>query len=664
MTESQDRVARTNAKETDAFDIFNMRHYLGPNPDLSCEAIVFDFKLTGEPEPPMLEELRAEVVKRLPELDDESINQAQSEGSYSTSDQTSVIAYGTLFGSVVSLVNRLDMNLHTTKWNLKKQDDLARVAFHVIHKKTSWDVVYFVWDWFEYICSPRDNDFDYDARFAELQESFSNSVFGGPTTYSLIRAAYLKHIPVTYLWDEGLVQYGYGKNMVRGMATTFCDDSHIDSDLTCRKDDCKAFLSEYGFPVPGGDVVYDLEDAFDAAEEIGYPVVCKPVVGHKGIGVTANIENEEQLESAFAEAVKAVPEGDSPAIIVEAFISGADHRILCVDGEFIAAIKREAAYVVGDDQHTIGELIAKENDTPNRAGTATSPLGKILEDDVMHRTLAEQDLTVDSVPRTDEKIYLREVANLSLGGVSENVTDLVHPDVIALSRAISQHFKLTVFALDIITDDIANSWKPEEGEKRANFGIIEINAAPGIYMHLKPAIGKPVDVPSRIIDTFFYEGKESRVPILTFNRLMKPSLRRIIDYIMHHNIRSYPAGVCTDGLFLKKHELPVNPDYNANMRNVLRNPRVDMLLAEMPVDVYEYEGMYYDRSDLLVLEDPSDVELTLTEDVVNDATIMIRKGKQVEIRRSDEEPEFLEVEFEDEFFSLVLREIHKHFGVH
>ena len=664
MTESEDKEARTNAKETDAFDIFNMRHYVGPNPDLSCEAIVFDFTLTGNPKPLALAELHTEVTKRLPQLSSDATKQPEPAHTETATDHLSIVAYGKLFAKVVSIINRLGMNLHTTKWDLTQHTDFARIAFHVIHKNTSWDVVYFVWDWFEYICNKRDNRFDYDAQFSELQDSFSSSVFGGPTTYSLIRAAFLKNIPVTYLWDEGLMQYGYGKNMVRGMATTFDSDSHLDSDLTTRKDDCKAFLSEYGFPVPEGDVVYDLEEALGVAAKIGYPVVCKPVVGHKGIGVTANIENEAQLETAFKEALKAAPEGASASIIIEAFITGEDHRILCVDGEFIAAVKRVAAYVTGDNKLTIGELIARENATAIRADTATSPLGKILTDEVTHNTLADQGLSIDSVPCQDEIIYLRKVANLSLGGVSENVTDLVHSDVIAMSRAIAQHFKLTVFALDVITDDISKSWRPAEGEKRANFGIIEINAAPGIYMHLKPAIGRSIDVPSRIIDTFFYEGKESRIPILTFNKLTSPSLRRIIDYIMHHNIRRYPAGICSDALFLKKHELPVNPDYNANMRNVLRNPRVDMLLAEMPVAIYQFEGMYYDRSDLLVLEDPSDIELILTEDVVPNATIMIRRGNQVEIKRGETEPEHLQVEFEDEFFSQVLREIHKHFGMH
>lgn len=643
----QQQSTRTNAKDSDAFDVYNLRHYVGPNPDLACEALAFDFAFTGDPDPMPLSDLHSAVSEKIPELAAVEFER-----------------YDMLFGHVVSVINRLDLNLHMHNWEVNDKGDFSRIAFQVIHKTTSWKVVYFVWDWFEYICDPDNNEFDYDTQFEQLQESFSRSVFGGPTSYSLIKAAAKKGIPVTYLWDEGLFQYGYGKNMIRGIATTFDSDSHVDSDFTCRKDDCKAFLNEYGFPVPDGEVVYELEEAMEAALEIGYPVVCKPVVGHKGIGVTANIENEEQLEIAFAEAKKAIPEGEAQSIIVEAFITGNDHRILCVDGEFVAAIKREAAYVVGDGESTIMQLIDIENGKAIRADTATSPLGKILTDDVMDQTLSESGLNRDSVLEKGEKVHLRKVANLSLGGVSEDVTDIVHPEIIAMSRAISQHFKLTCFALDVITDDIANSWVPAKGEKRANFGIIEINAAPGIYMHLKPAYGRSIDVPTRIIETYFDEREDARIPILTFNKLSKPAMKRMIDYIIHHDICRYPAGVCTHGMFLKKHEFPVNRDYNANMRNVLRNPRVEMLLAEMPLHIYETEGMYYNSSDLLVLEDPNEVELILAEDVEPHATIMIRNGNDVEIRRAEHEPEYSKVEFEDEFFSLVLHEIKAHFGRH
>lgn len=304
------------------------------------------------------------------------------------------------------------------------------------------------------------------------------------------------------------MQYGYGKQQIRGVATTFDVDSHLDSDFTTQKDDCKRFLAELGFPVPQGDVVVTWEEAREVAAELGYPLAVKPVSGHKGFGVTAEVQKEIELEAAYQRAVAAVSEEERFGIIVENSIAGHDFRLLCVNGRFVAATERQPAFVIGDGTSTIKELIDRENLSPQRIDTPTSPMGKIQTDDAMHRYLDEQQLDLESVVDRDRIVYLRKVANLSSGGFSIDATQRVHPDNIILAQDIAQYFHLTCLGIDIITKDISVSWK--EG----NFGIIEINAAPGVYMHLNPAIGEPVDVTSRILETFL-----SRVIRLEFPSL-------------------------------------------------------------------------------------------------------------------------------------------------
>ena len=149
----------------------------------------------------------------------------------------------------------------------------TRIAFQVIHKplRGKW---FILWDWFEYLCDPVNNNFDYDQQFSALQASFSRSVFGGPTSYSLIKAAAKKHIPVTYLWDEGLFQYGYGKNMIQ-VSPPRLTSTPVDSDFTCRKDDCKAFYLNM-VSVPDGEVVFDLEEALEAAGLLVTPWYVNP----------------------------------------------------------------------------------------------------------------------------------------------------------------------------------------------------------------------------------------------------------------------------------------------------------------------------------------------------------------------------------------------------
>ncbi|HYE00226.1 MAG TPA: cyanophycin synthetase [Alphaproteobacteria bacterium] len=637
MVVEEAKVVRTNARDTDAFDIFNIRHCVGPNPLLDAEALVFDFALTGEPKPQPVAALRAMMAARFPAL---------AEGDCPD--------YATLFARTAVAVNTLDMGLHLQKWSVRQEGGLWRIAIQALHRNTGRDAIYLAWDWLEAML--QGEPFDFEAQFAALQHGFSRSVFGGPTTYALLRAAYLHGIPYFYLWDESMVQYGYGRKQVRGAATTFDRDGHLDSDFTTRKDDCKTFLDNLGFPVPRGDVVGTLEEAQQVAEEIGYPVVVKPVAGHKGIGVTAGVRTVDELAFAFGKAAEAIPEGEPADIIVENFITGFDFRLLCVDGEFVAATKREPANVTGDGTSTIAQLIEIENQSPLRADTPTSPLAKVIVDDQLANALAEKGLTLESVLPAGTKVFLRKVANLSLGGVSEDVTDVVHPDTIALCRAVSSYLRLTCLGIDVICDDISKSWK--EG----NFGIIEINAAPGIFMHLHPAKGRGIDAPSRIIESFFKKAEDGRIPIVTFNKLSKVELRRVLDTVLSANLLINPGGVCSGGAFFRRDELPLHADHTVNVRKLLRNPRLDLLICEYPDRIYAEDGMFYWASDMVVLDEPTEAELTLANYLMPGATVLIRQGNTVTIRQNGQS-ETRTLAIPDEFSSLYTAEIRAKFAV-
>lgn len=498
---------RVNARKTDVFDLFNFKHYAGANPYLETAALVFDLAITGSRNPLPLETFVAEIGSRYPQILNDTYE-----------------SHAQLFARTATEVGKLDMNLYFHHWSTKPNGNAVKIALEAIHARTARATVYAVWDWFEAI--QNDEDFPLDEQITVLQEMFRNSVYGGPTVYSLMRSAAEKGIPTFYLWDEGLMQYGYGKKHVRGQATTFDCDSHLDSDFTTRKDDCKAFLATLGFPVPKGDIVMTESGALAAAREIGYPVAIKPVSGHKGIGVTADVQDAEELEAAFRRALKAIPENEPVRVIIEKSIKGADFRLLCVDGKFVAATERRPASVIGDGRSTIRELIRRENRRPARLDSPTSPLSKIQCDEAMEMYLEEQNLMLDDVIELDHTVYLRKVANLSAGGVSIDATPILHPDNIILAQDIALHFRLTCLGIDVIAEDLSKSWK--EG----NFGILEINAAPGIFMHLNPAVGESVDVPSRILETFFDSGATSRVPILTFNRISLQELQEMIDHIL------------------------------------------------------------------------------------------------------------------------------------
>ncbi len=599
---------RVNARKTDVFDVFDFKHYMGPNPYLDTGALVFNFALTEYKQPAPLEEYVSIIGDRYPHI---SAQQHES--------------HAELFAQTVAEVGKLDMGLHLNRWSVKSYPNHKKISVQSLHERTTRSVLYFVWDWFEAITQKEDIAFEEQLRI--LQNKFRQSVYGGPTVYALFRTAYEKGIPSFYLWEEGLMQYGYGKKQVRGVATTFDCDAHLDSDFTTRKDDCKAFLNTLGFPVPQGDIVASEREAISVAREIGYPVAVKPVVGHKGIGVTADVQDSRELESAFDRAVKAIPENEPTRIIVEKSISGADFRLLCVNGKFVAATERRPASVVGDGYSTIAELIRDENRKPARLDTPTSPMSKIQSDEAMELYLDEQRLSLDSVIEKGRTVYLRKVANLSAGGVSIDATRAIHDDNIILAQDIAQHFRLTCLGIDVITKSLDKSWKD------GNFAILEINAAPGILMHLNPAVGESVDVPSRLLETFFESGTDARIPILTFNKISVSELQETIDHILLQHPDWTIGAVCHDAVFVNRSKKILNKDYNSNVLSLLRNPKLDLLIAEYEEDTFENEGMFYQGSNMVVLDNPTETEMILARDVFDGSTVVIKKGDTISIRR-------------------------------
>ncbi len=635
---------RINARATDAFDLIVVRFYDGPNPYLGRRALVWDFALTGAPTPPPLVAIHRLLTARFPTA------------AFPAPPSSAAAAdYAALFGHTVRVISQLDWGLQLTQLAIEaRPDGVQRVAVECLHGDTTWDSLYLAWDWWESLHQPAAAaELAFDSRFTALQQQFNRSIYGGPTTYSLLRAAAERQIPTLFLADEGLIQYGYGRHARRGIATTFDRDSHLDSDFTCRKDDCKQFLHQRGFPVPTGEVVDNLDDALEVAAALGYPVVVKPLMGHKGIGVTAGIDDDAQLAFAWQKAVETLPPEaqEAPAIIVERFVVGDDYRLLCVNGQFAAALKREPAFVIGDGKRTIRQLIDAENATPARADTATSPLGKIRCDDAMAQCLAEQRLAEATVLPKGQKVKLRKVANLSLGGVSENVTDRIHPANVALCNAIASQFQLLCLGIDALTGDISRPW---DG---GDFGIIEINAAPGIAMHLNPAVGAPVDVPGKILDALFPDPLKARMPTVLFNRLYEETLEPLLLALQRQFPRLTLGGMCGDGVWLDGQRQPFSRrHYARNVRHLLRHPHLDLLIVECWGDLFYDEGCPVQGAHLVVLDNPSSGEKLLSRELLPGGTLITKQQHQLSFRRGSR-LETQRLDANADLVALYLREI-------
>src|SRR5690606_19093832 len=127
----------------------------------------------------------------------------------------------------------------------------------------------------------------------------------------------------------------------------------------------------------------------------------------------------------------------SRRVIVEKFITGFDSRVLDINIKVVAAAKRVPAHVVGYGQVNIQQLIDKENLDPRRGYGHENVLTEISVDRDTLDLLEKENLTLESIPENGKIVYLKSTANLSTGGTSVDVTDMMHPENIFLAERIS-----------------------------------------------------------------------------------------------------------------------------------------------------------------------------------------------------------------------------------
>lgn len=336
----------------------------------------------------------------------------------------------------------------------------------------------------------------------KIQEVIDTSSLG-PTTRALYEAALQRGIPVRRIGENSLLQLGYGKYIRRLQAATSGQTSLIASDIAQDKQLTKILLEQNGIPVPQGRVVKDVSEIPFVLGELTAPYAVKPVDGHQGQGIALHLKSMGEVLRAFDHAQKF-----SSRILIEEMCKGQDYRVLLVNGKYVAAAKRTPAQITGDGHSTVAELIAKENTNPRRAEGHRSVLTKIIPDEIVIECLAKQGLQLGSVPKEKEQILLRQNANLSCGGTSEDVTDLLPPETRRLCERIARIVDLDICGIDLIHKDIT---KPLDESLK----VLEINASPGLRMHTHPSEGSPRDVAQPILNMLYPPGIHSRIPIIS-----------------------------------------------------------------------------------------------------------------------------------------------------
>jgi cyanophycin synthetase len=440
------------------------------------------------------------------------------------------------------------------------------------------------------IAARDDHPFELDAALKALRDLDEDERLG-PSTGSIVKVAIDRDIPYRRLTRGSLVQFGWGSKQRRIQAAEIDSTSAIAESIAQDKDLTKELLRAAGVPVPVGKVVDNVEDGWKAAMEIGLPVVTKPFDGNQGKGVTVGITQRDHFDIVFA-----VAQEYSRHVIVEKYIMGDDFRMLVVGDKLIAAARREPPHVIGDGVHTVRELVDIVNLDPRRGEGHATSLTKIRFDNIAHSRLAVQGYTADSVLPQGARAVLRNNANLSTGGTATDVTDDVHPEVAARVVAAAKMVGIDIAGVDVVCQNVGRPLEEQGG------GMVEVNAAPGLRMHLDPSYGKGRDVGKAVIETMFGPSENGRIPVVAVSGTNgKTTTVRLIAHLIQQTGKRMGM-TTTDGVYVEGRLIDTGDCSGPkSARNVLLHPEVDAAVFETARGGILREGLGFDRCDVAVV---------------------------------------------------------------
>jgi cyanophycin synthetase len=415
----------------------------------------------------------------------------------------------------------------------------------------------------------------------------------GPSTRSIVEAANLLGVPVKRMSEGSLVRLGWGVKQRRILTAETDRTPAVAEYIAQNKELTRELLSAVGVPTPQGRPVKDAEDAWAAAREIGVPVVVKPQFGNHGRGVTTNLWTKADVLAAYEDAL---PETSTRSIIVERYAVGTDYRLLVVGDRLVAAAHREPPFVIGDGRRTIRQQVACVNRDPRRSDDHATVLTRIRLCEIAEAVLAAQGFTFDSIPPEGAKVLIRNNANLSVGGTAADVTDRVHPEVAARAVEAAQMIGLDIAGIDVIAQDISRPLEEQGGV------ILEVNAGPGLRMHLGPSSGKPQPVGEAIASMLFPPGENGRIPLVAITGVNgKTTTTRFIAHILRRTGKRV-GYTCTDGIYLDERRIDTGDCSGpASAQMILGNPAVEAAVLETARGGILRAGLGYDRADVAVV---------------------------------------------------------------
>ncbi len=432
-----------------------------------------------------------------------------------------------------------------------------------------------------------DLPFDINTQLKQLRE-LADRVCLGPSTAAIVDAAKARNIPSRRLNAGSLVQMGQGVKQRRIWTAETDYTSAIAESIAQDKQLTKTMLKSAGIPVPEGREVDSPEDAWQAAKEIAAAVVVKPVDANHGRGVFMDLTDEQQIRKAYIEALK-----EGTGVIVERFASGNEHRLLVVGKHLVAGAAGDVAAVVGDGEHSIRTLIDLQiNSDPRRGDDEAQPLNTVLVDALTTIEIERQGFAPDSVPVPGVKVLVRRNDNLS-----KDITDLVHPSIAEHAVMAAQIVGLDIAGIDMVVEDISRPLEDQGGV------IVEVNAGPGLLMHLKPGTGKPRPVGEAIVNHLFPDPNENgRIPLVSVTGTNgKTTCTRLVHSILRA-ARFHVGMTCTDGVSIDGRMIEQGDCAGPrSAKNVLLNPLVNAAVFEVARGGILREGLGFDKCDVAIV---------------------------------------------------------------
>lgn len=500
----------------------------------------------------------------------------------------------------LEILNELGYSVSFGKARQIKNSSLYTVVYAYENEYAGIEAGKLAVDLVNSLCNQR--PFDLKTALSKIKEKAIQWELG-PSTKAIVDAALERGIPVTRIGNGSIIQLGYGKYQKRIEATITDTTSCVAVDLACDKSATKEILMEAGIPVPEGYVCSSPEEAIYLAEKIGYPVVVKPERGNQGRGVSLNLQSPDEVLEAYKIASK-IDEN----VIIERYIKGNDYRVLVVGDKVAAVAQRIPAQVVGDGIHSIKQLIEIVNSDPRRGEDHEKPLTKIVVDEISKNLLKKQGYTLDTVPRPGVVVRLKENGNISTGGEAIDCTEKIHPINKEIAVQAAQIIGLDVAGIDISCEDIGSPITENGG------AIIEVNAAPGLRMHLYPSKGKARKVADDILDFLYPSGSRHSIPIISITGTNgKTTTTRMVGHILRTHGLNVGMAV-TGGVYINDRcILQGDTTGPASARMLLMDKNIDVAVLETARGGIIRSGLAYDLSDIGVLTNISEDHLGLNE---------------------------------------------------